>query len=233
MQPPQPGEDRELPHVPAPPAAEERVSAPAAHGADDGRAGRGDLRLRPAAHHRRRLVRRRRGHVEHAAGHAQRDLADLSAAAELRRAHARVEGVSSVSWSNWFGGVYITERNFFPQFAVEPASYLALYPEYLLNDDEKKAFLRDRQGAVVGRKLAEQVRLEGRRPDPAARHDLPRHLDLHAARHLGRRRRQDRRGADAASTGSCSPRRRAGCQRDEPTTWASSSSASTNPTTRR
>ena len=67
-----------------------------------------------------------------------------------------VEGVTSVSWSNWFGGVYITERNFFPQFAVEPESYLALYPEYILPEAEKKAFLLDRQGAVVGRKLANQ-----------------------------------------------------------------------------
>ena len=67
-----------------------------------------------------------------------------------------VDGVTGISWSNWFGGVYITERNFFPQFAVEPASYLALYPEYLLKDEEKKAFILDRQGAMVGRKLANQ-----------------------------------------------------------------------------
>ena len=67
-----------------------------------------------------------------------------------------VDGVTGISWSNWFGGVYITERNFFPQFAVEPASYLALYPEYILKDEEKKAFLLDRQGAIVGRKLANQ-----------------------------------------------------------------------------
>jgi putative ABC transport system permease protein len=67
-----------------------------------------------------------------------------------------VQGVSAVSWSNWFGGVYITERNFFPQFAIEPASYLALYPEYLLKEDEKKAFLLDQRGAIVGRKLAAQ-----------------------------------------------------------------------------
>lgn len=67
-----------------------------------------------------------------------------------------VQGVTGVSWSNWFGGVYITERNFFPQFAVEPASYLGMYPEYVLNEEEKKAFLLDRQGAVVGRKLANQ-----------------------------------------------------------------------------
>jgi putative ABC transport system permease protein len=65
-----------------------------------------------------------------------------------------VDGVTTISWANWFGGIYQTERNFFPQFAVEPASYLKLYPEYRLSDDEKQAFLRDRQGAIVGRKLA-------------------------------------------------------------------------------
>ena len=67
-----------------------------------------------------------------------------------------VDGVSSVSWANWFGGVYQTERNFFPQFAVEPASYLDLYPEYKLSDAERTAFIRDRQGAIVGRKIAEK-----------------------------------------------------------------------------
>ena len=67
-----------------------------------------------------------------------------------------VEGVRQVSWSNWFGGVYITERNFFPQFAVDPATYLPLYPEYRIPDAERNAFLRDRQGVLVGRKLADK-----------------------------------------------------------------------------
>jgi putative ABC transport system permease protein len=65
-----------------------------------------------------------------------------------------VPGVTVVSWANWFGGVYIDERNFFPQFAVEPETYLRLYPEYLMSDEQRLAFLKDRQGAVVGRKLA-------------------------------------------------------------------------------
>ena len=65
-----------------------------------------------------------------------------------------VEGVKGVSWANWFGGVYITERNFFAQFAVDPPSYLALYPEFVLSEDDKQAFFRDRQGCIVGRKLA-------------------------------------------------------------------------------
>lgn len=65
-----------------------------------------------------------------------------------------VEGVSGISWANWFGGIYINERNFFAQFAVDPESYFALYPEFKLSDEEKLAFERDREGAVIGAKLA-------------------------------------------------------------------------------
>ncbi len=68
----------------------------------------------------------------------------------------QVEGVASVAWANWFGGVYVSERNFFPQFAISAPAYLDMYPEYLLASEERKAFLTDRVGAIAGRKLAEQ-----------------------------------------------------------------------------
>jgi putative ABC transport system permease protein len=68
----------------------------------------------------------------------------------------QVEGVASVAWANWFGGVYVSERNFFPQFAISAPTYLDMYPEYLLAPEERKAFLTDRVGAIAGRKLAEQ-----------------------------------------------------------------------------
>src|SRR5437764_8924021 len=32
----------------------------------------------------------------------------------------QVPGVASVAWANWFGGVYVSERNFFAQFAISP-----------------------------------------------------------------------------------------------------------------
>jgi len=67
----------------------------------------------------------------------------------------QIAGVASVSYANWFGGVYITEKNFFPQFAIEPRSYFALYPEFIVPPDELREFLRDRRGAIVGRKLAQ------------------------------------------------------------------------------
>ena len=58
-----------------------------------------------------------------------------------------VDGVRAVSHATWFGGVYQNPKNFFAQFAIEPASYLPLYPEFLLKDEELRAFLRDRKGA--------------------------------------------------------------------------------------
>jgi putative ABC transport system permease protein len=66
----------------------------------------------------------------------------------------QVPGVTDISTMNWFGGVYISEKNFFPNFAVEPESFLRIYPEFVMDPAEKKAFLADRQGAVAGRKLA-------------------------------------------------------------------------------
>jgi putative ABC transport system permease protein len=67
----------------------------------------------------------------------------------------QVDGVTGVTWANWFGGVYVSERNFFAQFAVDAPSYLAMYPEFVLDDAQRKAFMLDRKGAIVGRKLAE------------------------------------------------------------------------------
>jgi len=65
-----------------------------------------------------------------------------------------VQGVSVVSYGNWFGGVYIDEKNFFPNFAVEPGSYLELYPELLLAEGERASWLRERKSCIVGRKTA-------------------------------------------------------------------------------
>src|SRR4029078_3572848 len=53
----------------------------------------------------------------------------------------QVDGVKGVSWANWCGGVYISERNFFPQFAVDAATYLDIYPEFVLPAAERKAFV--------------------------------------------------------------------------------------------
>ena len=75
----------------------------------------------------------------------------LSYAPKIRQ----VEGVTGVAWANWFGGIYVSERNFFAQFAINP-TYLDLYPEFVLSDAERRAFAADRVGAIAGRKLADK-----------------------------------------------------------------------------
>jgi putative ABC transport system permease protein len=67
-----------------------------------------------------------------------------------------VPGVTGVGYANWFQGVYKDPKNFFAQFAISGESYLDIYPDYLLPPEDRAAFLRDRKGAIVGRKLADQ-----------------------------------------------------------------------------
>jgi putative ABC transport system permease protein len=66
-----------------------------------------------------------------------------------------VEGVKGVAAASWFGGRYQDPKKFFAQFAVDAAPYFAMYPEYRFAEDEMRAFLRDRRGAVIGRKIAD------------------------------------------------------------------------------
>jgi putative ABC transport system permease protein len=66
---------------------------------------------------------------------------------------AAAKGVKNVTWANWFGGKYGDNQRFFAQFAVDPESYLEMYPEIVLPEDQKQAFFRERSSAIVGRRL--------------------------------------------------------------------------------
>lgn len=66
-----------------------------------------------------------------------------------------VPGVTAVSVSNWFGGIYKEPKNFFAQFAVDAPTFFPMYPEFVFEPGEYQEFLRDRRGAVVGRQLAD------------------------------------------------------------------------------
>jgi putative ABC transport system permease protein len=70
---------------------------------------------------------------------------------------ARLEttpGVVDVLHQTWFGGIYQEPSNFFMQCPVQPDRLLKLYPEYVLPEDQKKAFLTDRTCAIAGRQTA-------------------------------------------------------------------------------
>ena len=64
-------------------------------------------------------------------------------------------GVEAVTWANWFGGRYGDGKRFFATFAVDPKSYLEMYPEMVMPADQKEAFIRERTAALVGQHLME------------------------------------------------------------------------------
>jgi putative ABC transport system permease protein len=91
----------------------------------------------------------------------------------------KLEGVTHITHANWFGGYYQDPKNQFANMAVEPASWLEMYPEFVLPEDQKKAFLADRTSAIVGVdtakrfgwKVGDRIPLQAtflRRPDGAA-----------------------------------------------------------------
>jgi len=69
----------------------------------------------------------------------------------------RVSGVAAATHFTWFNGIYQNEpKNFFGSFPVVPEAFLAMFPEYLLPEEQKQAWLKTRNGAIVGRVLAER-----------------------------------------------------------------------------
>ncbi len=68
----------------------------------------------------------------------------------------RLPGVTAITYDNWFGGVYQDEKNFFPQFAIDPESQRVVFPEFVIPDDQWKAFLEDREGAIAGSGIAKR-----------------------------------------------------------------------------
>lgn len=69
---------------------------------------------------------------------------------------AAVPGVTGISYGQWFGGVYIDKKNFFAQFACDPNTLFDLYPEYIIPPEQLEAFKRERNAAIVGRRLADR-----------------------------------------------------------------------------
>jgi len=68
-----------------------------------------------------------------------------------------VRGVVAVTYLTFFEGYFRDPKNEVPVMAASVPSVLALYPEFLIPDDQKEAFLHDKQGALVGNEIAAQM----------------------------------------------------------------------------
>jgi putative ABC transport system permease protein len=66
------------------------------------------------------------------------------------------EGVKLVTHANWFGGYFREPTNFVQSMAVEPESWLQMYPEFEIPAEQKKTWLGDRTGAIIGADLAKR-----------------------------------------------------------------------------
>ena len=68
----------------------------------------------------------------------------------------QIPGVKEVTFANWFGGYYQDERNFFANFAIDVDTWRSVYTEYVMPEEQWKAFAEDREGCVIGEGLAER-----------------------------------------------------------------------------
>jgi len=68
----------------------------------------------------------------------------------------QIDGVEDAVHQTWFGGIYQKPSNFFAQMPVEPDEYLEMFPEFLLGEEERQAWLSTRSGAIAGRSIADR-----------------------------------------------------------------------------
>ena len=68
----------------------------------------------------------------------------------------QVPGVVGVAFADWFGAKYQNESNAFPVFAVDPARYLDMYPEFTVAREHREAFVKTRTGALAGQRLVDR-----------------------------------------------------------------------------
>jgi putative ABC transport system permease protein len=65
-------------------------------------------------------------------------------------------GVEVCSKFTWFGGIYQDERNFFPQFAVEPEKIFRIFTEGRIDPQQLDAFIKEKTSCIVGIKTMER-----------------------------------------------------------------------------
>ena len=109
---------------------------------------------------------------------------------------------------SWYGGKYKDEILPFAQFGVDPETVFEVMDEFTIPDDQLEAFRKNKDGCVIGRKLAAGQEAPDRRPAAAQGRCLPGRPEPHGPGHLRRPERprpadvlhplrQLRRGAEA------------------------------------
>lgn len=67
---------------------------------------------------------------------------------------AQIPGIETVTFANWFQGVYKDKNQFFSRMAVDAETMFDVYPEFKLTNEELTAFKKERTACIVGRDIA-------------------------------------------------------------------------------
>ncbi len=88
------------------------------------------------------------------------------------------EGEPAITEMAWVGNKFKDDPIPFTQFAVNPETFFAVFDEYRVPPKELEAFRKQRDGAIIGRKLAQDKNLKVGDPLPLKRNFYPIDLDL-------------------------------------------------------
>lgn len=91
---------------------------------------------------------------------------------------ARLDGVLAATPFSWFGGKYKDEIMPFAQFSVDPDSVFQVMTEFTIPPDQLEAFKQHKDACVIGRKLAQEKKLQVGDPLPIEGDTYPVDLNL-------------------------------------------------------
>ena len=73
---------------------------------------------------------------------------------------AQLEGVKAATSFSWYGGKYKDEILPFAQFSVDPDTVFEVMEEFTIPRDQLEAFQKNKDACVIGRKLAQDKKLQ-------------------------------------------------------------------------
>ena len=78
----------------------------------------------------------------------------------LVRQAVAMDGVVAASPMNYFGGMYQEESLPFAQYGVDADVIFSIYEEFPVATEQLESFRQDRSGCIIGRKLADERKIE-------------------------------------------------------------------------
>jgi putative ABC transport system permease protein len=73
---------------------------------------------------------------------------------------AKIPGVETVSYANWFGGTYIDKNQFFARMGVDVETIFDVYPEFQLQPEQLATFKRERNACIIGEEIAKRYNVK-------------------------------------------------------------------------